>query len=231
MKIIKANCNGNSFLYIEHEYYNQINIKEICNKFNYDCDGVFFFHESKKGNYCINLFNKDGSVATFCGNGLICFAKIFMKDNSETNIYFNKKKYLLVKEENEVFLKIPRIIFFKKIENDLYLLNIGNNHLIRVVENIDLSIFKKDVKSYPNNNVSQLIIKDKVFIKTFERGVGFTTSCGSAAISAYYLLRKINKDNTIIDIFSQGGVTNILNRKGEMFITGKVEIMNSYETK
>ena len=97
--------------------------------------------------------------------------------------------------------------------------------------NIDLSIFKKDVKSYPNNNVSQLFIKDKVFIKTFERGVGFTASCGSAAISAYYLLRKINKDNTIIDIFSQGGVTNILNRKGEMFITGKVEIMNSYETK
>ena len=105
MKIIKASCNGNSFLYIEHKFYNQINIKEICNKFNYDCDGVFFFHESKKGNYCINLFNKDGSVATFCGNGLICFAKIFMKDNLKTNIYFNKKKYLLVKEENEVFLR------------------------------------------------------------------------------------------------------------------------------
>ena len=101
---------------------------------------------------------------------------------------------------------------------------------MRIVDKFSSNYFKNDINNYPNCNISQVIINDKFKIKTYERGVGYTSCCGSAAISFYYLLKHLNINMTKCDIISRGGKTTILMKEDMMFLTGRVKKINNYES-
>lgn len=231
MIITKLSINNNVFLYVEYEYKNKINPRLICSNYlDTSSDGIFFYKKDKKNTLQVELFNKDGSKASFCGNGLIGLSYLLLNNDQHSNVIFNHIKYLIYKDKNKNYLKIPRLIFFKEIDYKLYLINVGNTHLLRIVDKFSTKYFKNDISNYPNCNISQVIIKDKFKIKTYERGVGYTSCCGSAAISFYYLLKHLNFNMTKYDIISRGGITTILMKEDMMFLTGRVKKINNYES-
>ncbi|MGM9859071.1 MAG: hypothetical protein ACI311_07510 [Bacilli bacterium] len=230
MIINKLSINNNIFLYTECKYKKNIKPNIICSdKSETSSDGIFFYKKSKGNNIYVELFNKDGSKANFCGNGLLGLSQLILENNQASNVYFNHKKYLIIKEKNENYLMIPNLIYFKDLGNNLYLINVGNTHLLRIIKEFTQSIFNNDIKEYPNCNISQVIIDNKFKIKTYERGVGYTSSCGSAAISFYYLLKYLNIYLTKYDIISRGGKTKIVLKEDMMFLNSYVKTIRTYE--
>lgn len=67
---------------IEYDY--KILSEFLCNRnLSVGADGIIYILESKKADYKMRIFNKDGSEAEMCGNGIRCMAKY---------IYENKVK-------------------------------------------------------------------------------------------------------------------------------------------
>ena len=97
MKLEKYEGLGNTFL-LTNEYKN--NLKEItiklCNSYlGIGADGLIYINTLKKE---ITIYNKDGSVAPMCGNGLRCVCLYLFKHNFinskifEINTLDNKKR-------------------------------------------------------------------------------------------------------------------------------------------
>ncbi|WP_409251025.1 diaminopimelate epimerase [Bacillus sp. SCS-153A] len=126
---------------------------------------------------------------------------------------------------------------------------VPNPHLISIVENKHiLSNEQKSISETvngPNNlfpdgvNVSfvQSLGTDGIYVRTFERGVGFTSACGTAmsASSLVTCLSGLNEYETEIDVFNNGGkVRVIVHKDGENFsmdLIGNATYISRYQLK
>lgn len=109
---------------------------------------------------------------------------------------------------------------------------VPNPHIITIVTNDVLqSDVQKTFSEYVNGenpyfpdgvNVSfvALLEKDSIFVKTFERGVGFTNACGTAmsASTLVTCLLNENRFEEAVTVYNPGGkVKCIAHKKGEEF--------------
>lgn len=172
----KMQAIGNDFIIInllnqEIQYSFKLLSEFLCNRhYGIGADGVIFIDKSEKSDFKMRIFNKDGSEAEMCGNGIRCFAKyvyekkLIKKDefNIET-LAGEKKVYLDIEGETVVSIKINMgkpVWNFNKIpvnyitdneENGInigefvgYPVSVGNPHLVIFVENLD----DLDIKKY-----------------------------------------------------------------------------------
>ncbi len=97
-------------------------------------------------------------------------------------------------------------------------LNLGNPHLVAITEKIDLRLLKElgeRIKSLPEwfprgINLSFVTIeaRNRLFVATYERGVGLTNSCGTAmtaSTTAAVLLGHCDADSSI-EVRNRGGM-------------------------
>ncbi len=101
-------------------------------------------------------------------------------------------------------------------------LNLGNPHIVAEVESIDLDELSKlgervkELKSiFPygvNVSFMQPLGKDKIFVATYERGVGLTASCGTAmtASSTTAALLGICDWGAKIEVRNRGGFVHCI---------------------
>ncbi len=86
IKFSKLNGQGNDFIVIDATV-NQIDlsvkqINEMCNRnFGIGADGLIIVKNSGVSDLKMEYFNRDGSIAEMCGNGIRCMAK-FAHDNN-----------------------------------------------------------------------------------------------------------------------------------------------------
>lgn len=189
--------------------------QKVCDrKFGIGADGVLVVEKSKKADFKMRIFNADGSEAEMCGNGSRCFAfwvtkYALKKDKAELNfetiagmisaVVIRKKK------ENECEVKIGlsdpfglEIDTKLKVANKTVKVNFVNTgvpHAVVEVKNIE----KVDIKTLgaairyhdyfapagTNVNFVQIVKKDKVLVRTYERGVeDETLSCGTGTCAS-----------------------------------------------
>ncbi|MCM3215682.1 diaminopimelate epimerase [Niallia taxi] len=98
-------------------------------------------------------------------------------------------------------------------------LAVPNPHLITIVDKATVeSSVQEEISSYVNGpnelfpdgvNVSFVSILDKgsIYVRTYERGVGFTNACGTAmsASSLVSILNGFNKSGDYIEVYNNGG--------------------------
>jgi diaminopimelate epimerase len=98
-------------------------------------------------------------------------------------------------------------------------LAVPNPHLVAMVEKEDItSNLQKEISEYVNGpndlfpdgvNVSfvKSLKKGSIYVRTFERGVGFTNACGTAmsASSLVSYLNGLNEKEKAIDVYNNGG--------------------------
>ena len=101
-------------------------------------------------------------------------------------------------------------------------IDIGNPQLVAEVTHIDQEKLTKigqqinsNCRLFPTgNNISfyKIISPNQLYIMTYERGVGLTSSCGTAMAATSLLAAKLQKitSNTWIDIFNPGGMVRCL---------------------
>ena len=95
MKFTKMNGCGNDYVYINGFVENVENPKELVKKvsdrhFGIGSDGLILIVPSDKADFCMRMFNADGSEGEMCGNGIRCVAKYVydhkMTDKTEISI-------------------------------------------------------------------------------------------------------------------------------------------------
>ena len=74
----------------------------------YSADGYIIYKDHPLE---MQIFNKDGSVATMCGNGLRCFLLYGLNNN-----YLTKKEYLVKVQKNKIPCEIiSKDPFYSKV--------------------------------------------------------------------------------------------------------------------
>ena len=238
MKLEKYEGLGNTFL-ITNEYKDnlkELSIKLCDNDLGIGADGLIYIDTYTK---TIEIYNKDGSIAPMCGNGIRCVSYYLFKHNYinskifDINTLDNKKRIEILnykpfivnvemgtpsfsKEKvkvniNEPIIKKELIINNKKyIITTIYLTTI---HTVIVVNNLNEVDYTEGelISNHPlflektNVNFIEIIDKNTIKQKTYERGVGWTKACGSGACASSYVLNKYyNLKNKIKVIMEYG---------------------------
>ena len=205
-----------------------------------NCDGYIIYK-----NYPLEMkiYNKDGSKATMCGNGLRCFLLYGIMfhnlSNKFYNVKVNNKKIkceiintypffckLTLSPEKKLPIK-KKVFFYKGKMISLYTIFLGTlSHVLFYDEEINIKelirYIKRDLK-LKNGNISfvKIINNHEMEVITHERGVGFTKSCGTGNAACFYIMHNLKLLNNEATIINKGGKMSL------RFINNNVEIYGS----
>jgi diaminopimelate epimerase len=169
-------------------------------------DQLLIVQPSTKADFACRIFNADGSEAEQCGNGIRCVARYVHEENltSKKSLSLETPAGLVdvvihdynsiqvsmgipqFDSENKIVLKTPEPV-------DLFVLSIGNPHAILQVSSLQscaVATIGTSIGSnsyFPNGtNVGfmEIVDRENIRLRTFERGVGETLACGSNACAS-----------------------------------------------
>ncbi len=221
LTLLKVHGSMNTFYLYEgqdREDYGRLT-QELCS-LDAEADGLLAVLPSDSANARMRVFNKDGSEASMCGNGLRCVARYVcerdglkdavietMKANlkverqisdGEIEMYaveispvsFNLAELPMIYENHEKLILEPLPFISEQIL--FTAVAVPNPHLIAIVpgelqrggahQQRWAQLFNGPNDYFSDGvNVSYVTkVKDGIFVKTYERGVGFTNACGTA---------------------------------------------------
>lgn len=207
---------GNDFILIDDrdEAFPLVSEKiiKLCHpKYGIGTDGLILLRPSEKGDFMMRIFNKDGSEAEMCGNGLRCLIQFIRDlgiDGESFHIETMKKIYPCKIKNGRIFVDmgIPEII--EKKGSD-HLLEVGVPHFVTFVDDLkqfDLEARERFSDLGVNINYAKLDPFRVIRMRTFERGVEEETySCGSGATAtAMAAWMKFGLSGPVSIIFGSG---------------------------
>lgn len=233
------------------------NVNKLCNLENYKTEGIILLNNSvEKYDFTCDFLNPDGSSGMMCGNGgraILYFAQ-------QKSLFQHKAKFRLsgidysgTVVDNYVTIKFPPPIQFIdnfEIETSLGKLNVayvnvGTDHCVinanQLPNNYDINIIGKEVRHHKmfgkrgaNANFYEVISKDLVRLRTYERGVEAETgACGTGAISTALITNLRNETNNPLLLLptSQSEVKvefigSFPNKIENICYSGKVELLD-----
>ena len=209
----KYQGNGNDFVIIDNRQGKikptSDQIRKLCDRhFGVGADGVMLLQLTYGADFEMVYYNSDGNVSSMCGNGGRCLAAFaYSKGIVSKSMRFVAFDGLHKAIINEVVKagKIHDVSItmgdVEEVEHDgnFYFLDIGSPHYVEFVDKVsEIDVVKegrKTRKSYrfapDGTNVNFVEISDdRIFVRTYERGVeDETLSCGTgvtaSAIAAY----------------------------------------------
>lgn len=232
MKFYKFNASGNDFV-ILNEIPKDCDFKElaikICDRYKgVGADGMIIILDDDEFDFRWVFFNSDGSEADMCGNGsrsAIMYTRL-INITDKNNIKFRSNAGIIEGEiinfinhhTAEICIKLPKpqkiMDPFEEFGFNWHFYNTGVPHLVTFVDDLDKFDIKlcKDLRYKYDANINfAKISSDKIFLRTYERGVeNETLSCGTgmgACFWANYInnhqsnMTLIPKNNDIIKFF------------------------------
>lgn len=195
-------------------------------------DGVLFVCPSNIGLSKMRIFNRDGSEPEMCGNGLRCFARyILEKENQKEAVIETLKDSYEVKYIDDFYgikgIEVKLTPVYKKQRSELDSYNghfksyhfeyytVSNPHVVSYTEKLMDEETLTELGVYANNhflngmNVNMVTVfeRGKIYVQTYERGVGITKSCGTGMTSSTV---KYARDHDYFDedisVYNDGGM-------------------------
>jgi len=217
------------------------------------CDLVVFLIKLKKNiaNYKTYFFNHDGTRAEICGNALRCIGKFHYENFNSKNCLIETDAGLIDVEFNDdstvsVDIGSPKFNWkdipliremdgsnlgfdFPYLKNG-FALNLGNPHLVFVVDKIDKkkliedSLKVRNSKIFPegiNINIVEVLKKNEISILTSERGVGVTEACGTGACASVVATNKMQLADNKVSVSMPGGFLKVeITSNEHIFMSG-----------
>ena len=179
----KMQGSGNDFVIVDYkeeklEYSFKLLSQFLCNRhYGVGADGLIIIDKSEIADFKMRIFNRNGSEAEMCGNGIRCFAKYVYehgrtrKENFDIETISGIKKVELIVEGKTVisvkvemgepifeYKKIPVIYENQKekrcieIENkEFYPISLGNPHVVCFTSNVNEINIEEIGKKVENN--------------------------------------------------------------------------------
>jgi len=238
----KYHGTGNDFIIIDNrdrsfDPNNHILISKLCDRhFGIGADGMMLFEEHGKYDFEMIYFNSDGKRGSMCGNGgrcIISFAKKTGIITKSAQFIANGKTYKGMIENDIIRLNmqdVDTVDEFSLTKYSGFLVNTGSPHFVTFVDDVEkinvVEVGRKirNQSFFKNTNgvnvdFVKIIDDNKIFVRTYERGVEDETySCGTgvvaSAIATYYIR---NSKNTEYQILTKGGKLKVYFEKSGIF--------------
>lgn len=249
---------GNKFNIFDLRNNHFLDIDDICeisDKFNIskDFDQLILIYNSQKNDAFIKIYNNDLSEAMACGNATRCVAKILCDESNKDNVIIEtSNRELFIERINNLYkvnMGVPLTnwqdiplsheiaeinLLNKEIFGKAYPVNIGNPHLVYIMDDIDRINLKNDVSFiekdplFPegvNINLVQILGNDRIKIRTWERGAGITLACGSGACASFYIsfINGYIGDKATIEL-AGGNLEVSISKEGEIYMLGDANL-------
>ena len=173
------------------------------------------------------IYNADGSTAEQCGNGARCVADFIFRQglSKKDKLVLQTKKYLMSAERltnalYRVSLSVPDIISVQEsltVANEshqLAILSVGNPHAVLLVDDAQTApvltlgpLLEHHPRFSNRTNVEFLQIVDRqhVQLRVWERGAGETQACGSGAVAAVVSAQAQDLLDPLVKVTLPGG--------------------------
>ncbi|NGX39464.1 MAG: Diaminopimelate epimerase [Chlamydiae bacterium] len=243
---------GNDFILLEDfdEVFPEGEVSYLCQRrLGIGADGLILLRRSSIADYKMVFFNADGSKGAMCGNGLRCFVHFLIDLGRVQPLYKIEvaKKVLTVKAKERkisTFFAPPTIV---KWEEGLYVVDSGVPHVV-LFSRGEVDVEKEgralrwDLSLHPegvNVDFVQLVGKDALVLRTYERGVeAETLACGTGAVAASFVAHRLGLTGPFISVRTRSGdqLEVRLGREIELFgpsakvYEGKVCILSQKRT-
>lgn len=232
---------NNTFVILDynHDIDYSFLANKICSEEN--LDGLITISKDNK----LNFYNKDGSIALMCGNGIRCAANYLYENNKKEDSYTfitssGTKEVTIINSNpfiSKANLGIPKIIKELSnvrsitIKNKIFNINalfLSTFHILILVDNVHSSLvnkFANEIYSHPlfdkkcNITFFEIIDKKTIRSRTYERGVGFTKSCATGASSSAYIAYLLHSLNNQICVKQDAGEL-IITIDSEVYVEG-----------
>lgn len=175
--------------------------------FGIGCDQILVVGKSTQADFRYRIFNADGSEVEQCGNGARCFARFVRARGLTTQreIRVETKSGLItlrVEPDDRVTVNMGMPAWAEElieplvIESgivDITAVSMGNPHAVQVVKEVDSAPVERDgplIERHPrfplrvNAGFMQIMNRQAIRLRVFERGAGETLSCGTGACAA-----------------------------------------------
>ena len=231
---------GNDFIVGKYDgEVSEIQIIALVSDAEYEVDGVIFVEPLDNNSVKMHYFNNDGSDAELCVNGVRCVAKYALDNN-----YLDVSRFIVKApigdievnvDENIVEVSTPIPTFedgkikvhnFEGVKSE-----VGNPHfMIEVddVDGLDLNKLNSEVLNqsiFPdgvNVEIYQIISRNYIKARVFERGVGETDACGSGALCIFNYLNKTDQIDNNSYVMYPGGDLHLKFENDNLYLSGEV---------
>lgn len=242
---------GNDFILVDnrnHGFDSSVeNVAFLCNRhLGIGADGLMLLENDDDYDFKMRYFNSDGGEASMCGNGGRCitaFAHSLGILTSE-NVHFlavdgPHEAQILCFTCDEWFIKLKMIDVEEISSLDKgYFTNTGSPHYVEFVDNLaDFPVveagrnlrYSRQFKPGGTNVNFVQMIDDRLFVRTYERGVeDETLACGTGVTASSLTYASLNNIlEGVIPVRTLGGNLEVAFRKTEnrfnnIYLTGPV---------
>ena len=229
LKFYKYQGTGNDFVVLDNRTgkYRLTNdqVRRICDRrFGVGSDGLMMLNEKPGYDFEMKYYNADGKEGSMCGNGARCIVKFAY----HLGIHKERYKFIAYDGEHEaeidtdgiISLKMNDVNHVRKFHSD-FILNTGSPHYIKMVTDVmALDVYKKGheirySKEFEHeginvNFVEQMDEADKIFVRTYERGVeDETLSCGTGVTAAALVCWHNENGFNEVEVRTTGGLLSV----------------------
>jgi diaminopimelate epimerase len=227
LNFFKYQGTGNDFILVDNrkEHFNHTNpklIKNLCDRrFGIGADGFILLEDHEAYDFQMIYYNSDGRQSSMCGNGGRCIVQ-FAQD---LGVIKKETTFYAIDGEHDAYIKNGlvhlKMIDVEEIERkkDYFYLNTGSPHFVKFVKDIkEYPVFKEGKKIRNNDrfkkkgtnvNFVEKAGKNKIFVRTYERGVEDETfSCGTGVTAAAIAASLSGMANTV-QILTLGGELSV----------------------
>ena len=231
---------GNDFIVGKYDgEVSEIQIIALVSDAEYEVDGVIFVEPLNNNSVKMHYYNNDGSDSELCVNGVRFVAKFALDNN-----YLDVERFIVKApvgdlevyvDDNivEVSTPIPtyeeekiNVNSFEGVKS-----SVGNPHFmieVEEVDGLDLESLYSDVVNeniFPegvNVEIYQIVSRNYIKARVFERGVGETDACGSGALCMFNYLNKTDQIDNNSFVMYPGGDLNLRFENDKLYLSGEV---------
>ncbi len=227
---------GNDFVVIDnrehviHDDLEKFARRVSDRRFGVGSDGLLLLEPSSHADFLMRYFNADGSIGAMCGNGGRCIAKFAhnlgivpeeMKFEAVGFVY----RASVRKDTVRLSMKNPTRIESMTLQIDgkdlkAFYVDTGAPHVVLFSDELGIPLDEVDVDSIgrmvrwhekfqpygTNVNVVQLLTDNRIYNRTFERGVeGETLACGTGSVATALVVAAKAGLTSPVDVQTKSG--------------------------
>ena len=255
MHFDKYNGLGNDFIFLDGNTARAVQnpsslAKELCHRrLGIGADGLVLLLPSQTADIKMRIFNADGSEAEMCGNASRCVPLHLRRTGQTTkkNITLETLAGLIhtkVVDVDQNLVRVnmgaPRSCNIKRVELNGQgfegtAVSMGNPHFViftNDISQIDVATLGPQLETHPafpqktNVEFVQVLSRDRVRMRVWERGSGETLACGTGACAALAVACVTGRCGMSADIEQLGGTLRVTwESDGHIYQEGPAEFV------
>src|SRR4051812_18603342 len=225
LNFYKYQGTGNDFIILDNRQNNisitNKELRRLCDRrFGIGADGLMLLNLKTGYDFEMVYYNSDGNESSMCGNGGRCLTK-FASDIGLTQTEY---RFIAIDGRHESSIDTDGSVALKmndvddvKYDHGNFILNTGSPHFVTMANDVlHLDVVKRgrDIRNSPPfqkeginvNFVEQTEERDKIIVRTYERGVeDETLSCGTGVTAAALVCCHNDNGFNRVEVRTKGG--------------------------